>query len=182
MYPPHVAARAVKPDFFGADRSNERGERIRQGMDFLWRLIRYCLSSGNPGSELQGDVFEGQTAPSETDEDKSVAGSEVGSDEVNTKLSEMNNQSASAYNRLPHQETYDVTDWLDSKSSSNSSSGSRSQVEGIQDCNESREDSNGDEVVEEKLDECEDAKMDSSDLGELEGVSYKRTGDRLEII
>ncbi|KAH9807958.1 hypothetical protein DFH28DRAFT_911975 [Melampsora americana] len=47
-YPPHVSAKAVKASLFTLKTSDQRSQQMRDGMSFLYQLIRHRLSFGRP--------------------------------------------------------------------------------------------------------------------------------------
>ncbi|KAH9823015.1 hypothetical protein DFH28DRAFT_881183 [Melampsora americana] len=175
MYPPHVAARAVRPDFFGAEKADQRGEGIRRGMDFLWRLIQYRLSSWRPGTAVQSENSEELSESSEEYQTISFGGS--GEDDEDS--STMTKPTSSPFKLPAFKQEPEDSEWVDSDSSLDSTTSSQSRVE-VKNDNTISLEAHDELVVDDNEDGDEDTNSESSYLGELEGEAYKRTGDRID--
>ncbi|KAH9820156.1 hypothetical protein DFH28DRAFT_885686 [Melampsora americana] len=183
--PAHVPVRDLKPSFFSLKRTSTRGEQIKSGFDFLWRLIRHRLSVGkretnsvfeavvpreilysssspsNSGSELDNAVRQGWESNEEDDDNESV--DMIGD---NTEI----HHSRQHYARS--------TDGTDSESSAAMSSRSDSDRGALEEGEGPLEDIRNEDMVA--------AFLDSTDLDKellfdrLAGQAYEQRGSRLD--
>lgn len=169
-FPDQVSANIVKTNFFGVHQTQKRSDQIRDGLSFLWQLIRHCLSANRPGTEA--DLASSPSSGSEV-------GASTDTDLLNSrfKLPHTEEDGSLPTSPLPVDQFDHTQSSLLTSTSTSSSEADDSAEEGENITYHTFEDPHGTSAPVDDLDDLNDSELEDM-IDTFNGVAYVKKGPK----